>query len=224
MNENLMQALYQKLFFFSSRRRNTRWNCDWSSDVCSSDLSFICRTVLPHNPRQPQTQPQTHAGRIPDLHKAYPPVRIDNKTCRYRMNTPCRRNPAIRVVYHSEAQSMFAKMFRHLVTAAALHRHGNDIRVIVCDGFNSALLRAANRTPGRPEMHQHRLRRPGSQDKWLSIKQRALQRWRCPADDVALLPGAYARDQRDDQQHLDGTPQPYLRPETFFSRHHPSFL
>src|SRR6266481_7113092 len=22
------------LFFFSSRRRHTRWNCDWSSDVC----------------------------------------------------------------------------------------------------------------------------------------------------------------------------------------------
>src|SRR5689334_23708039 len=26
-------------FFFSSRRRHTRWNCDWSSDVCSSDLN-----------------------------------------------------------------------------------------------------------------------------------------------------------------------------------------
>src|SRR6516164_10644573 len=26
------------LFFFSSRRRHTRWICDWSSDVCSSDL------------------------------------------------------------------------------------------------------------------------------------------------------------------------------------------
>src|SRR3989338_9006617 len=25
-------------FFCSSRRRHTRWNCDWSSDVCSSDL------------------------------------------------------------------------------------------------------------------------------------------------------------------------------------------
>src|SRR3978361_1968526 len=25
-------------FCFSSRRRHTRWNCDWSSDVCSSDL------------------------------------------------------------------------------------------------------------------------------------------------------------------------------------------
>src|SRR6267143_322820 len=26
------------LFFFSSRRRHTSWNCDWSSDVSSSDL------------------------------------------------------------------------------------------------------------------------------------------------------------------------------------------
>src|SRR5215208_7818151 len=27
-------------FFFSSRRRHTRWPRDWSSDVCSSDLSW----------------------------------------------------------------------------------------------------------------------------------------------------------------------------------------
>src|SRR5689334_25250192 len=26
------------IFFLSSRRRHTSWNCDWSSDVCSSDL------------------------------------------------------------------------------------------------------------------------------------------------------------------------------------------
>src|SRR5689334_23950812 len=37
-------------FFFSSRRRHTRWNCDWSSDVCSSDLSkrsprTLCRSA-----------------------------------------------------------------------------------------------------------------------------------------------------------------------------------
>src|SRR2546427_9378574 len=31
-------------FFFSSRRRHTRFDCDWSSDVCSSDLRF--RAVL----------------------------------------------------------------------------------------------------------------------------------------------------------------------------------
>src|SRR5688572_31059651 len=27
-------------FFFSSRRRHTRFDCDWSSDVCSSDLEL----------------------------------------------------------------------------------------------------------------------------------------------------------------------------------------
>src|SRR5690625_3522825 len=29
------------LFFFSSRRRHTRWPRDWSSDVCSSDLHLL---------------------------------------------------------------------------------------------------------------------------------------------------------------------------------------
>src|SRR2546430_7141821 len=30
--------MYVIFFFFSSRRRHTRFDCDWSSDVCSSDL------------------------------------------------------------------------------------------------------------------------------------------------------------------------------------------
>src|SRR6266567_7252093 len=30
-------------FFFSSRRRHTRFDCDWSSDVCSSDLLRVRR-------------------------------------------------------------------------------------------------------------------------------------------------------------------------------------
>src|SRR5580698_11361475 len=38
-------------FFFSSRRRHTRLTCDWSSDVCSSDLyighSMYLDEVLP---------------------------------------------------------------------------------------------------------------------------------------------------------------------------------
>src|SRR5260370_12071272 len=29
------------MFFFSSRRRHTRFKCDWSSDVCSSDLTRL---------------------------------------------------------------------------------------------------------------------------------------------------------------------------------------
>src|SRR5260221_10339702 len=32
----------QSFFFFSSRRRHTRSLCDWSSDVCSSDLRDHC--------------------------------------------------------------------------------------------------------------------------------------------------------------------------------------
>src|SRR5690242_21040347 len=31
------------VFFFSSRRRHTRLTCDWSSDVCSSDLAGVER-------------------------------------------------------------------------------------------------------------------------------------------------------------------------------------
>src|SRR2546430_6128813 len=33
-----MNSIYEFCFFFSSRRRHTRFDCDWSSDVCSSDL------------------------------------------------------------------------------------------------------------------------------------------------------------------------------------------
>src|SRR2546430_12692632 len=32
-------------FFFSSRRRHTRFDCDWSSDVCSSDLQQTLRNL-----------------------------------------------------------------------------------------------------------------------------------------------------------------------------------
>src|SRR5882762_8073606 len=33
-------------FFFSSRRRHTRFKCDWSSDVCSSDLGECSVAVV----------------------------------------------------------------------------------------------------------------------------------------------------------------------------------
>src|SRR5260370_36806303 len=32
---------FSRFFFFSSRRRHTRFKCDWSSDVCSSDLVAV---------------------------------------------------------------------------------------------------------------------------------------------------------------------------------------
>src|SRR5437870_13760009 len=36
-----MRILVFGVFFFSSRRRHTRWPRDWSSDVCSSDLMTV---------------------------------------------------------------------------------------------------------------------------------------------------------------------------------------
>src|SRR2546430_122833 len=39
MSSTILTYLQHRLFvFFSSRRRHTRFDCDWSSDVCSSDL------------------------------------------------------------------------------------------------------------------------------------------------------------------------------------------
>src|SRR2546427_6442402 len=55
-------------FFFSSRRRHTRFDCDWSSDVCSSDLGRGRRAVDPGAAaaldvhRAPQQQAAVLAG------------------------------------------------------------------------------------------------------------------------------------------------------------------
>src|SRR5215510_11991977 len=40
------EAASKASFFFSSRRRHTRWPRDWSSDVCSSDLAMARRLRL----------------------------------------------------------------------------------------------------------------------------------------------------------------------------------
>src|SRR5260370_4310299 len=37
----LLLSVFIYFFFFSSRRRHTIFKCDWSSDVCSSDLPIL---------------------------------------------------------------------------------------------------------------------------------------------------------------------------------------
>src|SRR5256885_5728583 len=44
--------------FFSSRRRHTRLQGDWSSDVCSSDLMTSCRPVFRDGPGDRQSGPE----------------------------------------------------------------------------------------------------------------------------------------------------------------------
>src|SRR5690242_8331769 len=48
---------FPHVFFFSSRRRHTRLTCDWSSDVCSSDLA------CPRCDRRYASQPRCGVGR-----------------------------------------------------------------------------------------------------------------------------------------------------------------
>src|SRR5689334_24768779 len=58
------EQLIEDWFFFSSRERHTRWNCDWSSDVCSSDLiaghRLPVRDVMGHARLRPDP------GAVPD--------------------------------------------------------------------------------------------------------------------------------------------------------------
>src|SRR5215211_9301651 len=79
------------IFFFSSRRRHTRSLCDWSSDVCSSDLSAECCLVASrhawsdahdsrswsyHVPRRVPQQPRIDVGPQYSAHgEAEPAVR-----------------------------------------------------------------------------------------------------------------------------------------------------
>src|SRR5688572_32576153 len=63
-------------FFFSSRRRHTRFDCDWSSDVCSSDLRRRVR-LLGHQLQHGFRRVYPRAGRRGE-----------------RPRGPCRGNPA----------------------------------------------------------------------------------------------------------------------------------
>src|SRR5690348_18261920 len=81
-------------FFFSSRRRHTRWTGDWSSDVCSSDLLALhAQTVAPQTP--PEAQSQTHsAAQSPTAEQTQSPpgtsganitIEIGRASCRERV-------------------------------------------------------------------------------------------------------------------------------------------
>src|SRR2546427_2243714 len=65
-------------FFFSSRRRHTRFDCDWSSDVCSSDLL---------RPAPPVGRPDDRHDR-PDLRARWALVRA-----RLQVQPPARLQP-----------------------------------------------------------------------------------------------------------------------------------
>src|SRR5256885_6048393 len=62
-------------FFFSSRRRHTRLQGDWSSDVCSSDLTTSPPLRCPPTPRWPISPRQRRTSTTPKtLSRPFRPV------------------------------------------------------------------------------------------------------------------------------------------------------
>src|SRR5690606_39773266 len=68
-------------FFFSSRRRHTRFSRDWSSDVCSSDLGSHWTSRTRSSVRKPVTKTQQRISRSTE------------------MSSPSTRSPSRKLVY-----------------------------------------------------------------------------------------------------------------------------
>src|SRR5207237_5514815 len=81
-------------FFFSSRRRHTRFKCDWSSDVCSSDLSHRRRRPYaeraePEDPASNERAPDRTTAKFSKLRRQRLNARVfvvvQRGTCRLRV-------------------------------------------------------------------------------------------------------------------------------------------
>src|SRR2546427_6522502 len=67
--------IFYVFFFFSSRRRHTRFDCDWSSDVCSSDLKGELERIGYVGSQEPGDHP---IGAYFESHIEQGPVLEDN--------------------------------------------------------------------------------------------------------------------------------------------------
>src|SRR5438132_5316419 len=95
----MFATILNLFFFFSSRRRHTRSLCDWSSDVCSSDLLLhlqqelgvalgALHPVQEHLKRLLRLQRVEHPAELPDdlqlLRRQRSEERRVGKECRSR--------------------------------------------------------------------------------------------------------------------------------------------
>src|SRR2546430_7732394 len=74
-------------FFFSSRRRHTRFDCDWSSDVCSSDLGEADWGEGEANPRRRGAASRWAAGPSQGSGDQGPNARRDGDRKSTRLNS-----------------------------------------------------------------------------------------------------------------------------------------
>src|SRR6266478_8233938 len=70
-----MCILIFMFFFFSSRRRHTSFDCDWSSDVCSSELAVRLSRVR-QLVRKGDVRARVVEGLLGDLHRVVSAVQL----------------------------------------------------------------------------------------------------------------------------------------------------
>src|SRR5215204_937343 len=113
-----MKNLYSIFFFFSSRRRHTRSLCDWSSDVCSSDL------------RRAQQ-------------RAWPWRRFDQVRVRRRYRTVSNLNTLVRPPKRPQNGRVPAELQTYRVTAtavAAINEDDGDIHLVLRDDLGATMI------------------------------------------------------------------------------------
>src|SRR5437762_11408108 len=95
----LSMVVFLFVFFFSSRRRHTRYIGDWSSDVCSSDLLTATGASGHAMLQRAEPGPDSTLKRAPDevklsfterLEPAYSSVRILDRSEERRVGKECR--------------------------------------------------------------------------------------------------------------------------------------
>src|SRR2546430_12747311 len=84
----MLTRIRVNVFFFSSRRRHTRFDCDWSSDVCSSDLDLAS---IPSGPRG------LHRRQVGGRSRDPAPCRPRNVTCDRTVQEELVWHPTIKV-------------------------------------------------------------------------------------------------------------------------------
>src|SRR5688572_30919170 len=80
-------------FFFSSRRRHTRFDCDWSSDVCSSDLGRRRGAAVSRQPvrfRVRTWRGSVRGGRPPGRRRMPPGAAAGRRSEERRVGKECR--------------------------------------------------------------------------------------------------------------------------------------
>src|SRR5690606_40487896 len=86
-------------FFFSSRRRHTRFSRDWSSDVCSSDLDRPKVIASTATIRRAADQGRHLFARAV---RQFPPAGLDSRDSWFAVETPREEKASRRYVGRSE--------------------------------------------------------------------------------------------------------------------------